>query len=109
MISYVGLVVLICAVAINADPQCVVASSGIITGLVHYNLDPVYLQPNIADYKVNIPHVPQCTNGEAGVKAIICDDDVAPTGSFVDFNTLLVHRLGNLQNVGTVLITVYCN
>ncbi|XP_022819203.1 uncharacterized protein LOC111351492 [Spodoptera litura] len=109
MISYVGLVVLVCAVAINADPHCNIATKGDIIGSVFYNLDPAYLQPGIRDYKVDIPHIPQCINGEAGVKAIICDEDVAPNGYFPDFYSLIVNRLGNMQNVGTVLVTVYCN
>ncbi|XP_035453966.2 uncharacterized protein LOC118278740 [Spodoptera frugiperda] len=108
MISFVGLVVLICAVAINADPQCNVVIKGDITTSVHFNLEPVYLQPSVRDYKVTIPHLAQCTNGESGVKAIICDEDVAPEGKLLDLYTLIVNRRGNLQSVGTVLITVYC-
>ncbi|KAF9812340.1 hypothetical protein SFRURICE_005451 [Spodoptera frugiperda] len=110
MISSVGLVVLICAVAVNAlaHPQCNAVGIDEILGSETYTLEPAFLQPSIRDYKINIPHVPQCTNGEIGVRAIICDDDVAPIGKLVGLNTLFINRRGNLENIGSVSVTVYC-
>ncbi|KAF9419649.1 hypothetical protein HW555_003927 [Spodoptera exigua] len=79
------------------------------TNGIPYKLDPVYLQPGTRDYKVNIPTLPQCVNREIGVTANICDEDVAPSGTIPEFNTLLVYRLGNYQHIGVVSITVYCH
>ncbi|KAF9419651.1 hypothetical protein HW555_003929 [Spodoptera exigua] len=108
MISSVGIVLLICAVAVNAQSQCTFVQKGETNG-IPYKLDPVYLQPGTRDYKVNIPTLPQCVNREIGVTANICDEDVAPSGTIPEFNTLLVYRLGNYQHIGVVSITVYCH
>ncbi|XP_049704277.2 uncharacterized protein LOC110383384 [Helicoverpa armigera] len=67
--------------------------------------DTVELTANVPDWSIAI--TAPCTD-IAGVHATICDNDVKAVAHFVDANTLLIHRPGNLQGVGKVDGIVYC-
>lgn len=67
--------------------------------------DTVELTANVPDWSIAI--TAPCTD-IAGVHATICDNDVKAVAHFVDANTLLIHRPGNLQGTGKVDGIVYC-
>uniref|UniRef100_A0A2A4JCP9 Uncharacterized protein n=1 Tax=Heliothis virescens TaxID=7102 RepID=A0A2A4JCP9_HELVI len=110
MISVSSIVVVACALALGVQGQtaCREAQHNIVPTNHPVKLQPVYLQPYVADWNVNIPPIPECVNGISGEHAIVCDNDLPPQANFVNDNNLVVHRTGNLAGTGTVYITVYC-
>ncbi|KAF9419652.1 hypothetical protein HW555_003930, partial [Spodoptera exigua] len=109
MISSVGIVLLICAVAVNAQSQCTFVQKGETNG-VAYKLDPVYLQPGARDYKVNIPPT---ADSEDGSPRLGWFQDIGGHSGFVDYISCVVfsifgasisNQVAMISSVGIVLL-----
>ncbi|PZC70571.1 hypothetical protein B5X24_HaOG215593 [Helicoverpa armigera] len=110
MISVTSIVIISCALALGVQGQnvCSEAQYQYIPTNHPVKLLPVYMDPFVADYNVSIPPIPECVKGVSGLHAIVCDNDQPPNTTFVNWNTLIVHRTGSLAGKGVVYITAYC-
>ena len=97
-----------CMVIARAQNICVQVRfvTGTLTNEKH-RLDPVELQPNIADWTITVPPQPACPNGVVGLEVIGCDDVIGSV-SFKSVYEFAVHRKGSLQEKAIIHIIVNC-